>query len=81
MNNRYICPQCGGESVIETRRKINPRTGRVYKKIEKAPNDSESGNEGIACKECGWCFNTISYRGTDGINIPYIFEHIDPNGD
>ena len=69
MEKKCICPQCGNnliywvERVIETKQKINPYTGKIYKTKTKEFAPENTGNEGFECAVCGWVYNVISESG------------------
>lgn len=72
-DNKFICPECGGELfywseiVNEERRTINPKTGHINKKVTCIKGKKgDNGNEGVQCVDCGWIYNTISLKSNTG---------------
>lgn len=76
--NKYICPECGGtliyweEEVVEKKKSIDSRTGKVYGKATKTITEGE--NEGVACESCGWMYNTVNLVGSK--NVPKWIEEL-----
>lgn len=74
MENKYICPKCGGnltywtETVIETRKQVDPITGKLCGR-KTVCTASGAGNEGLECLACGWEYNTVSLRGKHSGNF------------
>ena len=81
----FVCPKCQGElfywteEVLETRRKINPHTGKILKAriTFKGDTTTGSGTEGVRCKECGWMINTISLLCSSGTENSIIDFFVD----
>lgn len=70
--SQYVCPECGSqlrlwaEQIVEHSSNINPKTGRLTKKIDKRVVGLAAGCRGLECTKCDWSLNM------DDVDCPEI---------
>ncbi|MCP9270445.1 hypothetical protein M5U04_20835 [Xenorhabdus sp. XENO-1] len=75
-NEKYVCPNCDEqvyfwvEQLIEHRRVINTKTGRMKTQVKKINFGNRTTNSGISCSKCYW------FSSFDGEQLPKHFEDI-----
>ena len=73
MENKYVCPKCGGKLVYwitlysEKIRTINPKTGVLSKTIKKG-NLCEGDTMGFRCTKCGFEYYGLDCSSSDNKN-------------